>query len=58
MFWCWLASAALIYGVLFGVGKIILKETAAGFAWLGLAAVMVFVLYRILSRMGWEQVID
>ena len=58
MFWCWLASAALIYGVLFGVGKIILKETLVGFGWLALAAVMVFVLYRILSKVGWEQVTD
>jgi len=40
------------------VGKIILKETLVGFGWLALAAVMVFVLYRILSKVGWEQVTD
>ena len=58
MFWCWLASAGLIYGVLFGIGKIILKEYTLGFTMLGFAAVMVFVLYRVLSRVGWEQVIE
>ena len=58
MFWCWLASAGLIYGVLFGIGKIILQEYALGAGLLAFAAVMVFVLYRTLSKVGWEQVIE
>ena len=54
----WLAGCALIYGVLFGVGKILLQETALGVGMLlmGLAAGG-FVLFD-LSRRGWSSVVD
>jgi Na+/proline symporter len=58
MFWSWLASAGLIYSVLFGIGKIILGEIAFGFLLLGFGALMVLALYAILSKVGWEQVVD
>jgi solute:Na+ symporter, SSS family len=58
MFWCWLASAAMIYGALFGVGKLILQDYLAALIYLGLALAMAWVIYRILSRVGWEKVIE
>jgi len=58
MFWCWLASAGLIYAVLFGLGKIILKDFATGFGLLAFGAAMAWVIYWILSRQGWEKVIE
>ena len=35
---CWFAGCALIYGVLFGVGKLLLHETGIGLALLAFAA--------------------
>lgn len=58
MFWCWLSASAMIYGVLFGIGKIILMEFAVGFGCLAVAAVMAVILYRVLSNVGWEKVIE
>ena len=58
MFWSWIASAGLVYSVLFGFGKIILGETGTGFLLLGFGALMVLALYTILSKIGWEQVVE
>ena len=58
MIWCWLASAGLILGVLIGVGKLLLKETGTAVILLGFAALMALVIYRILSKEGWEKVIE
>ena len=58
MIWCWLASAGLILGVLIGVGKLLLKETGTAVILLGFAALMAWVIYRILSKEGWEKVIE
>ena len=58
MFWSWLASAGLIYSVLFGMGKIILGDYGLGFILLGFGALMVIALYSILSKVGWEQVVE
>ena len=35
MFWCWIVTSVMIYGVLFGIGKILLLDYAIGFACLG-----------------------
>lgn len=55
MLWCWLASSGMIYGVLFGVGKIILMEIVSGLLWLLFASIMTWVMIRILSREKWDE---
>ncbi|MEX2264703.1 MAG: sodium:solute symporter family protein [Bryobacteraceae bacterium] len=54
----WICGCILIYGSLFGIGKIILKETALGLAFLGLAAIAGAVIYWDLSRRGWTSVTE
>jgi SSS family solute:Na+ symporter len=55
---CWLAGCVLIYGVLFGAGKLIFKENAAGFALLAAAFAAGAFIYRSLSRRGWSSIVD
>jgi Na+/proline symporter len=50
---CWLAGCVLVYGTLFGTGKLILGESGLGVGYLGLAAVSGWWIYRDLSRRGW-----
>jgi len=54
----WISGCVLIYAVLFGVGKLILHETAAGLGLLALAAVAGGIIYRDLSRRGWNTVAE
>jgi solute:Na+ symporter, SSS family len=54
----WAAGCALIYGALFGAGKIIFKDYAAGSALLILAAVAGIYIYHDFSRRGWKSVIE
>jgi hypothetical protein len=54
----WVAGCVLVYGVLFGVGKLLLQETLPGVLLLGLAAVAGAVIYRDLSRRGWQTVVE
>jgi hypothetical protein len=54
----WLCGCALIYGALFGIGKIILLDYAMGFAFLAIAAVAGAVIYWDLSRRGWSAVME
>ncbi len=54
----WLSGCALIYGALFGIGKIILKDYWAGFACFAVAAIAATVIYRDLSRRGWSSVME
>jgi Na+/proline symporter len=54
----WICGCALIYGSLFGIGKIVLKEFTTGFLYLAVAAVAGFVIYRDLSRRGWRTVME
>jgi solute:Na+ symporter, SSS family len=54
----WIAGCALIYGTLFGVGKLLLKEVAPGILLLGLALLAGIVIYRDLSRRGWQVVVE
>ena len=52
----WIAGCALVYGILFGVGKLLLHEAGAGIPLLMMAAVAGVVIYADLSRRGWETV--
>lgn len=54
----WLAGCAMIYAALFGVGKIILGDTALGVGLLLVAAVAGCYIYRDLTRRGWGSVTD
>ena len=54
----WIAGCVLIYGVLFGVGKLLLHETGTGLVLLGLGLAGGFVIYRDLSRRGWATVVE
>ena len=48
----------LVYGALFGVGKLLLHETLPGLLLLALGALGGFVIYRDLSRRGWATVVE
>jgi len=52
----WIAGCTLVYGALFGVGKLLLGDTMPGLLLLVLAALGGFVIYRDLSRRGWQTV--
>ncbi len=54
----WIAGCVLIYGVLFGVGKLLLHETGTGLVLLALGLAGGFVIYRDLSRRGWATVVE
>jgi len=54
----WIAGCALIYGGLFGAGKLILKEYAIGVVFLVVAAAAGLYIYRDLSRRGWKTVVE
>jgi SSS family solute:Na+ symporter len=54
----WIAGCVLIYGVLFGVGKLLLHETLPGLVMLGLGVLAGVVIYRDLSRRGWGVVVE
>ncbi len=54
----WVAGCMLIYGVLFGTGKLLLHETLPGVALLAMGAAGMAVIYRDLSKRGWHAVVD
>jgi hypothetical protein len=54
----WAAGCMLIYGVLFGTGKLLLHEIPSGVALLAMGAVGLAIIYRDLSRRGWNAVAD
>jgi solute:Na+ symporter, SSS family len=54
----WISGCVLIYGVLFGVGKLLLKETAIGLGLLALGLLGGAVIYWDLNRRGWSSVVD
>ena len=54
----WVAGCVLVYGVLFGVGKLLLHETTPGLLLLALAALGGFVIYRDLTKRGWATVVE
>ena len=54
----WVAGCVLVYGVLFGVGKLLLHETTPGLLLLALAALGGVVIYRDLTKRGWATVVE
>jgi len=54
----WICGCVLIYGVLFGVGKLLLQETALGLLLLACGLLAGAVIYWDLSRRGWSSVIE
>jgi solute:Na+ symporter, SSS family len=52
----WIAGCALIYGALFGVGKLLLGEIGLGFGLLAIGAAGGLVIWFDLSRRGWDTV--
>jgi len=49
---------ALVYGWLFGIGKLILNETALGLALIAGGMLAGAIIYRDLSTRGWKTVVD
>jgi Na+/proline symporter len=54
----WVAGCAMVYGALFGVGKLLLGHTSTGVILLAISALSGFVIYRDLSRRGWATVVE
>jgi len=54
----WVAGCALVYGVLFGVGKLLLGDVTTGLILLVISAISGIVIYRDLSRRGWATVVE
>jgi Na+/proline symporter len=55
---CWVGGCMLIYGTLFGTGKLILHEFKQAAVLLAVGAVGLGIIYRDLSRRGWSSVVD
>ncbi|MCX6623782.1 MAG: sodium:proline symporter, partial [Acidobacteria bacterium] len=54
----WVCGCILIYGTLFGVGKLILHETGPGLLMLAVGLAAGAVIYWDLNRRGWNVVLD
>ena len=54
----WVCGCVMIYGALFGFGKILLKDYLPGVAMLGVGLLAGAIIYRDLSRRGWATVVD
>lgn len=57
LFLDWIAGVVLVYMTLFGVGKLILGDTAMGAVFLTIGALAAWVIYRDLSKRGFETVV-
>ncbi len=54
----WIAGCVLVYGALFGIGKLLLGDSTSGLILLAISAISGFVIYRDLSRRGWATVAE
>jgi hypothetical protein len=54
----WLCGCALVYGALFGIGKIILKDYGTGLVFVAIALAGGGIIVRDLSRRGWASVME
>ena len=54
---CWVSGIVLAYSMLFGIGKILLGDTGVGALLLLLGCAAGLVIYRILSRQGFEKLV-
>jgi SSS family solute:Na+ symporter len=55
---CWLAGCVMIYGALFGTGKLIFGDYPLGMGMLAAAAGAGYFIYRNLNRRGWASIVD
>jgi Na+/proline symporter len=53
-FFNWFLGCALIYGALFGIGKLIFKDWLSALVYLAVAIVAGVLIYRNLSRVAWK----
>lgn len=58
MFICWLCGVALVYSTLFGIGGFIFGRIYEALIYSIIAVASMVVIYFILSREGWETVIE
>jgi SSS family solute:Na+ symporter len=56
LFLDWLAGVVLVYMILFGTGKLLFGEYLMGLLFYVIAAVAGWIMYRDLSKRGWEVV--
>ncbi len=54
----WMCGCLLIYGTLFGTGKLLLKETGTGLLLVALGLTAGAVIYWDLSKRGWRSVAE
>jgi solute:Na+ symporter, SSS family len=54
----WICGCILIYGVLFGVGKVLLGEMALGLGMIAVGLVAGAAIYMDLTHRGWSTVVD
>jgi Na+/proline symporter len=54
----WAAGVALVYSVLFGVGKLLLGDIAGALVFLAVAAIAGVILVLHLSKLGWGVVVE
>jgi hypothetical protein len=54
----WLCGVAMIYGFLFGVGKIIFGQVLLGIAFIAAGLIFGAIIYTDLNKRGWETVIE
>jgi Na+/proline symporter len=54
----WICGCLLIYGTLFGTGKLLLKDTATGVLFLAVALAAGAVIYWDLTKRGWASVAE
>jgi SSS family solute:Na+ symporter len=50
----WIAGVVLVYGCLFGIGKLVFQEYGMGLLLLAIGAVAGYLIFWDLSRRGWE----
>ena len=50
----WIAGCGLVYGTLFGIGKLVLQEPILGFAWLAFALGCGAFIWWDMNRRNWE----
>jgi len=50
----WVMGCIVVYGSLFGIGKLVFQQWGAGIALLAIAAVAGYLIFWDLSRRGWE----
>jgi solute:Na+ symporter, SSS family len=55
---CWLAGCVMIYMSLFGIGKLLFRETALGVGMLALSAFAGYYIYRDLTKRGWSSIAE